>query len=75
MLLKGSEFGEVEFFLLMMEMIDDDKDRNGGKNFSNNGRKVRGNIDFGYFDINSGGDIDIFSYISDDFSVFELELG
>jgi len=59
----------------MMEMIDDDKDRNGGKNFSNNGRKPSENTDFDYFDTNSGGDTDILSQTSDDSSLSELESG
>ena len=74
MSLKGSEPREVEPPLPMMEMIDDDKDRNGGKKFSNNGRKPRGNTDFDYFDTNSGGDTDILSQTSDDSSVSELVL-
>ena len=59
----------------MMEMIDDDKDRNGGKNFSNNGRRPRGNTEFHYFYTNSGGDNDILSQTSDHSSVSELESG
>lgn len=66
MSLKGSEPREMEPPLPMMEMIDHDKDRNGGKNFSNNGRKPRGNTDFDYFDTNGGGDTDILSQTSDD---------
>lgn len=73
MSLKGSEPREVEPPLPMMEMIDDNKDRNGGKNFSNNGRKPRRNTDFDYFDTNSGEDI--LSQTSDDSSVCELESG
>lgn len=56
-------------------MNDDDKDRNFGKNFSNNGRKPRGNTDFDYFYTNSGGDTDILSQTSNDSSVSELESG
>lgn len=60
----------------MMELIDDDKDRNDDKNLINNSRKEKGYIDFFFFDINNdGGDIEILSQIIDDFSEFELELG
>lgn len=58
----------------MMELTDDDKDRNDDKNLSNLSRKEKGHTDFASPDTNnSGGDTDIVSQTTDDSSESELE--
>ena len=60
----------------MMELTDDDKDRDDDKNLSNNSRKEKGHTDFASPDTNnSGGDTDILSQTTDDSSESELESG
>ena len=60
----------------MMELTDDDKDRNDDKNWSNNSRKQKGHTDFPSPDTNNdGGDTEILSQTTDDSSESELESG
>ena len=74
--MKGSEPGEVEPPLPMMELTDDDKDRDDDNNLSNNSRNEKGHTDFASPDTNnSGGDTDILSQTTDDSSESELESG
>ena len=76
MSLKGSEPGEVEPPLPVMEMTDDEKDGNDDKNLSNNSRREKGHTEFASPDTNnSGGDTDILSQTTDDSSESELESG
>ena len=76
--MKESEPGdhEVEPPLPMMELTDDDKDRNDDKNWSNNSRKEKGHTDLPSPDTNNdGGDTEILSQTTDDSSESELESG
>lgn len=60
----------------MMELTDDDKDRNDDKNLINNSRKEKGHTDFPSPDTNNdGGDTEILSQTTDDSSESELESG
>lgn len=62
----------------MMELTDDEKDRDDDNNLSNNinSRKEKGHTDFASPDTNnSGGDTDILSQTTDDSSESELESG